>query len=114
MPDWPIDAQAAGWLVREIATFDGLRSRPLQDVDVVVRADGGTGLLPLAPSSLASPSSQPARPLVVIDVLDRHDPELESARRSRECAYMEAGWRPAGCDAVDFALLTLFPKRGRK
>jgi hypothetical protein len=114
LPDWPIDEPAAGWVAYEIATFDGLRSRPLNDIDVLVRADGGTGLPPLAPFALTSPSSAPARPLVVVDVLDRNHPELRKAVHSREHAYIEAGWRPAGCDAVDYVLFTLFPERGRK
>jgi len=114
LPDWPVDEPAAGWVVHEIATFDGLRSRPLDDVDVIVRADGGTGLLPLAPFALASPSSAPARPLVVVDVLDRNHPELRRAVHSRAQAYVEAGWRPAGCDAIGFVLFTLFPERARK
>jgi hypothetical protein len=112
--DWPVDEPAAGLVAHEIATFDWLRSRPLNDLDALVRADGGTGLPPLAPFALASPSSAPARPLVVADVLDRSHPELRKAVRSREHAYVEAGWRPAGCDAVDFVLFTLFPERARR
>jgi len=107
---WPIDSSAPGWTISEIATFDGLRRRSLHDIDAVIRADGGTGVLPLAPAALASPSDQPARALVVIDIRDRHHPELRAAVRARTKTYFDAGWRPAGCDAVDFALLTLFPE----
>lgn len=112
--DWPIDEPAAGWVAHEIATFDHLRSRPLDDIDVLVRADGGSGLLPIAPFALARPSSAPGRALVVVDILDRNHPELRKAVRSRANAYAEAGWRPTGWDAVDLALLTLFPKRARR
>jgi hypothetical protein len=114
LPGWPVDEPAAGWVTHEIATFDWLRSRRLDDVDVIVRADGGTGLLPMAPLALASPSLAPTLPLVVVDILDRNHPELRKAVRSREHAYVEAGWRPAGCDAIDFVLFTLFPERARR
>jgi hypothetical protein len=112
--DWRIDEPADGWVAHEVATFDRLRSRSLDDIDVIVRADGGTGLPPIAPTALASSSSKPARPLVVVDVLDHHHPELRRAVHSRAHAYIEAGWRPAGCDAADYALLSLFPERGRQ
>jgi hypothetical protein len=111
LPGWSVDAPAAGRLVGEILTFDGLRSRTLEDVDVVVRADGGTGMLPLAQFALASQSWAPARPLYVFDVFDKNHPELRKAVRSRVQAYVDAYWRPAGCDAVDFVRLTLFPER---
>jgi hypothetical protein len=114
LPGWSIDAPAAGSMVRGIATFDNLRSRPLHDVTIIVRADGGTGLPPLSPFALASPSWAVARPLFVIDVMDDNHPELRGAANGRARAYIEAGWRPIGCDATDFVLATLFPEGGRK
>jgi hypothetical protein len=113
LPTWSIDARAVGQKVGEIVTFYALRNRTLEDVDVVVRGDGGTGLLPLAPSALASPSWAVARPLFVVDIWDRNHPKLREVVNSRAQAYLDDGWRPAGCDAVDFSL-TLFPERDRR
>jgi hypothetical protein len=114
LPDWPVDAPAAGRLVGQILTFDGLRSRTLEDVDVIVRADAGTGLLPLGPFAVATPSYRVSRSLFVVDVIDDNHPELRQAVNQRTKAYLDAGWRPATCDAVDVALFSLFGVGGHQ
>jgi hypothetical protein len=108
LPGWPVDSGSPGWSAKEILTFDGLRVRPLQDIDVLVRADGGTGHLPLAPTALHVASDARTYPVLVVDVWDRRHPVLRRNKRSRQRAYIANGWRPACCDDVDFALYTLF------
>ena len=59
--------------------------------DVLVRADAGIGLPPgLRPEHLFVHQLGPE--LIVIDVADRHHPELRRAARRRERAYHAEGW----------------------
>jgi hypothetical protein len=62
--------------------------------NVVLRADGGTGLPPLA-SWQAIDYLSTAR-LLVIDCDDRHHPELQQRTRRRQRAYSQDGWILAG------------------
>jgi hypothetical protein len=91
----------------ELVTFDALRGLPYVDADVLIRADGGTGALPLAPAALETASGWPSKPLLVVDVDDRHHPELRRRSRARQRAYRDLGWLPVGQDQVDVALDTI-------
>ncbi|MFO0823765.1 MAG: hypothetical protein U0792_11710 [Gemmataceae bacterium] len=76
-----------------VVTSEGLRH--LGRFDVVVRADGGTGRLPLPARHLMNRSGDD-RDLVVIDFRDADVPLLRHRSRLRAEAYREAGWEIAG------------------
>jgi hypothetical protein len=82
-----------------IATFAALPDVPLGSTDVLVRADGGVGLPPVRPWQLAQPNGDD-RPLLVVDVVDRHHALLRRWSRRRRAAYAERGWFAAGVDPV--------------
>jgi len=77
-----------------IVTLAALAVADLAPVDVLVRADAGTGLPPLTPGQLAQPDGDD-RSLLLVDVSDRHHPLLRRARR-REAAYRARGWFGSG------------------
>lgn len=85
-----------------VCTFDGLKEVPLGEFDVVIRADGGTGLLP--PAADFGSENPTARELVFIDIDDRFHFELERNGRARMAGYRRLGWRraiePAGFDQL--------------
>ncbi|HEX4144793.1 MAG TPA: hypothetical protein VHY91_14915 [Pirellulales bacterium] len=66
----------------------------LEGVDVLVRADGGTGL-PLRIGQLIDPVEQRRR-LLVVDFRDGGDPVLRRWSRYREDAYRQHEWYEAG------------------
>lgn len=76
-----------------VVTTEGLRH--LGRFDVLVRADGGTGRLPLPARHLKNRSGDD-RDLVVIDFKDAAVPLLRQRARLRAEAYREAGWEIAG------------------
>ena len=63
----------------------------LADINVLVRADAGSGLPPLAPAELAVPDDGSA-PLCVIDFADRTHPVLRRLSASRREAYEDILW----------------------
>ena len=136
LPGWPLvvgpDARAEGlpahrvetlarcrWVgpggpTQAIATLTGLGSIDLGKVDVLIRADGGAGL----PSPLASitvGANDEARPLLLVDLADRHHPVLRRRGRARKDAYAAAGWPIDGIPAPDAleSFLASRPKGGR-
>jgi hypothetical protein len=66
----------------------------------LLRADGGTGLPPLAPEQLIEPDDGPARPLLLLDFDDRGHPVLRRWARERREAYAERGWYGVGVDPI--------------
>jgi hypothetical protein len=70
----------------------------LSEVDVIVRADGGTGLPPIAPRQLIARPDAP--PLALIDLDDRHHPVPRRNARARRNAYATRGWFAPGADPV--------------
>jgi hypothetical protein len=80
---------------RMIATPAGIAAMVKGTFDVVVRADGGTGL-PEAFAGLAIASAAVDRLLVLFDLDDRHHPELRRWSRQRREAYAACGWIGAG------------------
>lgn len=90
----PLGAEATAGL-RVIATWDGLSAVDLENVDVLIRADGGVGV----PKRLAAgPATvNPDRgPLLVVDCDDRHHPALRRRAHARRTAYLSLGWTVDG------------------
>lgn len=81
-----------------ICTRAALSQINLDRIDVVVRADGGTGipyeLSCLPPMSIVRPR------LVVVDIWDR-DPALRARARARCDAYVQAGWESTRASTSD-------------
>jgi hypothetical protein len=121
LPDWPLAAASniwrrglafpghlgqmtlkQGWppLSRAIVTFEGLRESDISTIDVVVRADGGPGALPIELDRLTIPADSPENPLVLVDLADRAHPLLRKWVRSRRDAYHKRGWYRIGVDPV--------------
>lgn len=78
-----------------VATAAGLGSVDLGVVDVVVRADGGVGV-PHGLASVPTAGVDGVRPLLVVDLADRHHPELRRRSRARRDAYAGLGWAVDG------------------
>jgi hypothetical protein len=121
LPDWPLAAAnniwrrglafpgrlgqmplKQGWRPspRAIVTFEGLRQLNVSAIDVVVRADGGPGALPIELDRLTIPADRSANPLVLVDLADRAHPLLRKWVRSRRDAYHKRGWYGIGVDPV--------------
>jgi hypothetical protein len=83
-----------------VATTAALADMDVAQVDVLVRADGGTNLPPVTDEMLAEPAEGPERPLLLVDMVDRQHPVLRRRSRSRQQAYEERGWFAAGIDTV--------------
>jgi hypothetical protein len=83
-----------------VATPGVLANLDLASASVLVRADGGVGLPPLAPAQLIERDDAPDRPLVLLDFQDGHHPELRRRARQRREAYLERGWFAPGVDPV--------------
>ena len=64
--------------------------------DVLVRADGGTGLPAVPEAKLRVKGVAGDRRLLLIDFLDRQHPLLRRWSRQRRAAYVAAGWTVAG------------------
>jgi hypothetical protein len=83
-------------LKKVIVTATGLGFLGRTDIDVLVRADGGTGLPALSEAHLIERHSQAPRPLLLVDLDDRHHRLLRRRSRQRQEAYLERGWFPVG------------------
>jgi hypothetical protein len=95
----PLDPLSAAPL-HAVVTAAACPTLYLAGVDVLVRADGGLGLPPLTAEQLSEPDDAPARPLLVVDFLDRHHPALRRRSRRRRQAYDARGWFAPGVDPV--------------
>jgi len=80
-----------------IVTGAGMEEADLSQVDVLIRADGGTGLPPITHEQLAQAHTD-CRPLLIVDFQDRHHPELRRRSRQRRPAYARRGWFPVGVE----------------
>jgi hypothetical protein len=85
---------------RTVCTPTVLPHIDLPSAGLLVRADGGVGLPPLAPAQLVERDDGPSRPLVLVDFDDRHHPQLRRRARLRWQAYLERGWFAPGIDPV--------------
>lgn len=84
-----------------VVTNLGLESIHLEQVRVVVRADGGAGLPALDENKLIERNDQPSQPLLIVDANDRHHPQLRKWTGSRRQAYAKRGWYAQGIDPVE-------------
>jgi hypothetical protein len=85
-----------------IATLAGLAQPGVLDfnsVDVVVWAGGGSHLPPL-PAEMLICRPEQTRALLLVDVADRHHPQLRRWSRYRREEYQDAGWIAPGTDPV--------------
>jgi hypothetical protein len=97
-----------------IVTFEGLRQLNISAYDVVVRADGGPGPLPIGLSQLTTSVHTPDRPLLLVDVVDRQHPLLRKWRRSRRDAYRSRDWYPLGVDPISERVRFFLDSRPRE
>jgi hypothetical protein len=97
-----LHASDAGWdseCPYCIATSEGMKAINLKDVGAIVRADAGAALPPIPYEKLVEPNDGPRRPLLLIDMDDRH-PLLRKPSQRRRQAYDERGWfAPGVCPA---------------
>lgn len=77
-----------------IVLTDGDTACRRQDVDVIIWADGGPGILP-GPFSSYLPSR---RRVLLVDYRDRHHRRLDAWSQKRFRQYIEHGWYPTGTD----------------
>ena len=77
---------------RLIVTHSALER--VRQLDVLVRADGGTGL-PELPHRVAT-ANESIPPLLLVDFTDKHHPQLRRRSRQRRNEYLDAGWSIAG------------------
>jgi hypothetical protein len=89
-----------------IATRAGLDMIDIYRAHVVIRADGGRGL----PFGDEVPVGRGGDVLVLVDVDDRHHPQLRIRSRQRYDAYLDAGWVPIIADSMR-ALINQFLRR---
>jgi hypothetical protein len=82
----------AGIPARAIVTLAGLAGAALERLDVLIRADGGQHVPPALDNIVIRASTPNRRPLLVVDVDDRHHPRLRQWARQRRIAYLERGW----------------------
>jgi hypothetical protein len=104
-----------------IATALGIEVVDWTGIDVLVRADGGVGLLPVPPSSLGQivfrennlpePLRAGAR-LLLVDIEDRHHPLLRRRSQQRRAAYAQRGWYAPDVDPVQARVERFLTDRG--
>jgi hypothetical protein len=83
----------------------------LQNVDVILRADAGTGLPACLDRLLIEPTDQAARPLLLVDLDDRQDREFRHRSQKRQREYDKRGWFPTGTSPT-LGRLKQFLRRG--
>jgi hypothetical protein len=84
-----------------ICTFPAAAMAIPPDVDVLIRADGGSGLPPIPESALIEPSDWPDHPIRVYDFRDNRHSMLRRWSKARERAYRANEWHPRGTDPVE-------------
>jgi hypothetical protein len=85
-----------------LATFASLAELDWALVDLVIRADGGTGELPLPAKALNTASDR--APLRVVDITDGHAPFWRMRAHQRQAAYEAIGWATPEQDAATHRL----------
>src|SRR5262249_27408433 len=92
-------ADTAYWATKPqcaVVTATAFGNHSWDDVDVLVRADGGVGLPSVLERSAFALCNEPVRPLVLIDFYDHQDPCLRRWSRQRRQAYRAQGWLAPG------------------
>ena len=84
--------EGAGTPARAIVTMAGLEGPGLEKLDVLIRGDGGPHVPPALDGIVIRASVNIRRPLLVVDLDDRHHPRLRAWARRRRAAYRERGW----------------------
>jgi len=64
-------------------------------IDVLIRADAGTGLPPISSDFFVARDGVPSS-LTIVDMNDRHHPHLRRRSTWRRTAYLERGWEVDG------------------
>jgi hypothetical protein len=108
LPHWPLLALPPGPTVVDpgpgtgrIVTFAAGPRLELAGVEVLLRADGGVGLPPIAERQLLEDHGSDGRSLLLLDADDRHHADLRPACRSRQRAYAAADWFAPGADPAN-------------
>jgi hypothetical protein len=108
-------AGAVSSVTRGIVTEAGLTNVQIDwsSMKVLVRADAGAGSLALPSAALTLPAVDPrARtPLLVVDLADRHHPDLRHRGVRRRRAYWESGWAAPGEDPAHLRILRFLKPR---
>jgi hypothetical protein len=87
---------------RAIVTAERLRDVLLNEVDVLIRADGGVGVPPFGAGSLVEPDFENPRPLLLVDFNDKNLPVLRKWSKARKHAYEEHSWLAPGQDPMQW------------
>ncbi len=95
-----------------IATPGGLADVPLAEADVLVRAGGGVGLPPVPGWQLVQANAED-RPLLLVDVDDRHHARLRLEARKRKQAYAARGWYDVGVEPSEARVEAFLADRTR-
>jgi hypothetical protein len=95
-----------------IATLSALADVDLADVDVLIWAGGGKGRPVLRASNRIVHNSR-KRQLILVDVIDAHNPTLLRWSRRRRRQYDETGWFPPGTDQYEAAIARFWRTRPR-
>jgi hypothetical protein len=85
------------WAEPCIVTLAGMEQADIASVDVLIRADGGMDLPPIAREQLVQAQAD-RRLLLIVDVQDRHHPVLRRWSAKRRRAYDSRGWFPVGVE----------------
>jgi hypothetical protein len=96
-----------------IVTHGGMQDSqmPWARADVIIRADGGTDMLPLPGNALVE-SGGSRRPLMLVDIEDRLDVELEHRLRKRFDTYCRAGIFPEGINPASYRVQQFMSRTG--
>lgn len=95
---------------RLIVTMAGIANAPWLAIDTLIRADGGPGMPGLKLRDLTV-LTQHDRPLFLIDLVDRHDPQFRKWTRSRKAAYLKNEWSAARGNATDERIKSFIERR---
>ncbi len=92
-----------------ICTYAAAGQMDYTQLDVLIRADGGTGLPPGLDGTTMDVQDQ--QQLLLIDFYDRQHPICRQWSNTRKERYAQAGWYPLGTDAIDERCKQFFVSR---
>jgi hypothetical protein len=91
--------RAGGSSRTAIVTAAGSTIAALSEGDVIIRADGGCGIPGVLEQAIMA--STVTKPLLLVDLTDKHHPQLRRWTRQRRKLYAEYGWPGPGVDPVE-------------
>ncbi len=97
-----------------VVTAQGLQRIDLPQVNILIRADGGTGLPTLPEDALTVSDCKKELPLILIDFDDQHHPALRRRSYARLEAYRSQGWFPFGEDPRQVRIDNFLDNRPRE